>query len=62
MTLTLFLILIVIGLVLFARRRIRGGMVLSLLALAWLFFAGCGPLTGMLLGHLQSGFAPDFAQ
>lgn len=62
MTLTLFLILIVIGLVLFARRRIRGGMVLSLLALAWLFFAGCGPLTGMLLGHLQSGFAPDVAQ
>ena len=62
MTLTLFLILFLIGLVCFARRRMKGGMVFAILALAWLFFAGCGPLTGMLLGRLQSGFAPDVAQ
>lgn len=61
MTLTLFLILLLIGLVLFARRRRGAGMAFSLVALAWLFFAGCGPLTAMLLGHLQSGFAPDVA-
>jgi uncharacterized SAM-binding protein YcdF (DUF218 family) len=60
MTLTLFLILLLIALVLMRRRRIAG-RVFMLLAVAWLFFAGCGPLTGMLLGHLQAGYAPDVA-
>jgi len=62
MTLIVFLILLAIGLVLLVRRRSRGGSIVAVLALAWLFFAGCGPLTGMLLGRLQSGFAPDVAQ
>lgn len=58
MTLTLFLILLLVALVLMRRRGIAG-RVFMLLAVAWLFFAGCGPLTGMLLGHLQAGYAPD---
>ncbi|MGF6711676.1 uncharacterized SAM-binding protein YcdF (DUF218 family) [Luteibacter sp. W1I16] len=62
MTLIVFLILLAIGLVLLVRRRSRGGAIIAVLALAWLFFAGCGPLTGMLLGRLQAGFAPDVAQ
>jgi uncharacterized SAM-binding protein YcdF (DUF218 family) len=62
MTLILFLVLLAIGLVLLARRRSRSGWLFSILSLAWLFFAGCGPLTGMLLGHLQAGFAPDVSQ
>ncbi|MET0254417.1 MAG: YdcF family protein [Luteibacter sp.] len=61
MTLTLFLILLLVALVLMRRRRIAG-RVFMLLAVVWLFFAGCGPLTGMLLGHLQAGYAPDVAQ
>lgn len=62
MTLLLFLLLVVIGIVLLARHRLRGGLAFTIIALAWLFFAGCGPLTAMLLGHLQAGFAPDVAQ
>ncbi|MDQ0011593.1 uncharacterized SAM-binding protein YcdF (DUF218 family) [Luteibacter jiangsuensis] len=62
MTLLLFLILLAIGLVLLVRRRSCGGAAVVVLSLAWLFFAGCGPLTGMLLGRLQAGFAPDVAQ
>ena len=62
MTLILFLILLAIGLVLLAMHRPRAGWCFSLTALAWLFFAGCGPLTGMLLDHLQAGFAPDVAR
>lgn len=62
MTLTLFLILLVIALVLMRFRRRLTGRVFMLLAIAWLFFAGCGPLTGMLLGNLQSGYAPDVSQ
>jgi uncharacterized SAM-binding protein YcdF (DUF218 family) len=61
MTLILFLVLLVVGLVLFARHRRRGAWTFSILALAWLFFAGCGPLTGLLLGPLQAGFTPDVA-
>lgn len=61
MTILLFVLLLVIGLILFARRRSRGGMMFAILSLVWLFFAGCGPLTSMLLGNLQSGFAPDVA-
>ena len=61
MILPLFLLLLVAGLLLLWRRRRRAGTVLTVLALAWLGFAGCGPLTGMLLGNLQSGFAPDVA-
>lgn len=61
MILPLFLLLLVAGLLLLWRRRRRSGTVLTVLALAWLGFAGCGPLTGMLLGNLQSGFAPDVA-
>ncbi|MET0617281.1 MAG: YdcF family protein [Luteibacter sp.] len=60
MTLTLFLILLLVALVLMRRRRIAG-RVFMLLAVVWLFFAGCGPLTGMLLGQLQAGYAPDVA-
>jgi uncharacterized SAM-binding protein YcdF (DUF218 family) len=59
MIITLFLILLVVGLILLARRRRGGGTTFVVLSIAWLFFAGCGPLTGMLLGHLQEGFAPD---
>src|ERR1700754_637882 len=62
MTILLFLLLLIIGLILFARRRSRGGMSFSILSLVWLFFAGCGPLTGMLLSHLQAGFAPEVTQ
>ncbi|WP_426285570.1 YdcF family protein [Luteibacter sp. E-22] len=62
MTLIVFLILLAVGLVLLLRRRSRSGVVVVVLSLAWLFLAGCGPLTGMLLGRLQSGFAPDVAQ
>lgn len=54
-----FLLLLVIGLLLLWRRRRRSGPVFIVLALAWLFYAGCGPLTGTLLGNLQSGFPPD---
>jgi len=61
MTLNLFLLLFVIALVLMRFRRALSGGIFMLLAVAWLFFAGCGPLTGMLLGSLQSGFAPDVA-
>lgn len=59
MTLIIFLVLLAIGLVLLGRRRSGSGWTFSILALAWLFFAGCGPLTGMLLSHLQAGFSPD---
>lgn len=62
MTITLFLILLATGLILLALRRPRGGWCVSLVALAWLFFAGCGPLTGLLLDHLQAGFSPDVAR
>jgi uncharacterized SAM-binding protein YcdF (DUF218 family) len=62
MTLTLFVVLLALGLLLLARRRMRAGWCFSLLAVAWLFFAGCGPLTGMLLEHLQAGFSPDVAR
>ncbi|NID17202.1 YdcF family protein [Luteibacter yeojuensis] len=62
MTLILFLILLVAGLVLLARHRPRGGWVFSMLALAWLCFAGCGPLTGLLLDRLQAGFASDVSR
>ena len=61
MIMPLFVLLLVIGLLLLWRRRRRSGPVFIVLALVWLFFAGCGPLTGMLLGNLQSGFAPDVA-
>jgi uncharacterized SAM-binding protein YcdF (DUF218 family) len=60
MTLTFFLILFVIALLLMRfRRRPLGGRVFMVLAVAWLFFAGCGPLTGLLLSNLQAGFPPD---
>ncbi|QWT18835.1 YdcF family protein [Bacillus sp. NP157] len=59
MTLTLFLILLLLAVLLGWRRRRRAGGGMLLLAVAWLFFAGCGPLTGLLLGNLQSGFSPD---
>ncbi|SKB70574.1 YdcF family protein [Luteibacter sp. 22Crub2.1] len=62
MTLTLFLLLLVIALVLMRFRRRLSGRVFMLLAIVWLFFAGCGPLTGMLLSNLQSGYAPDVSQ
>jgi uncharacterized SAM-binding protein YcdF (DUF218 family) len=59
MILTLFLILLVIALLFGWRRRRRAAGAFMVLAIAWLFFAGCGPLTSMLLGNLQAGFAPD---
>lgn len=59
MTLVIFLIVLAIGLVLFALRRPRGGWCFSLVALAWLFFAGCGPLTSLLLDRLQAGYPAD---
>jgi uncharacterized SAM-binding protein YcdF (DUF218 family) len=62
MTIILFLILLVVGLILLARRRSRSGMTFAILSLVWLFFAGCGPLTAMLLGNLQAGYAPDVTQ
>jgi uncharacterized SAM-binding protein YcdF (DUF218 family) len=62
MTLTLFLLLFVVAILLLWRRRPRAGSAFLLLGIGWLFFAGCGPLTGMLLGNLQSGFAPDVSQ
>lgn len=62
MTLLLFLILLLVAIVLLGSRRRRSGGVFMALAVAWLFFAGCGPLTGMLLDRLQSGFAPDVSQ
>ncbi|HEY4292432.1 YdcF family protein [Luteibacter sp.] len=62
MTLIIFLALLAVGLVLLARRRSGGGWTFSILALSWLFFAGCGPLAGLLLTHLQAGFSPDVTQ
>lgn len=62
MTLTLFLILLVIALILMGTRRRIAGRAFMLLALGWLFFAGCGPLTGLLLSNLQAGYAPDVSQ
>lgn len=59
MTLTLFLLLLALALIAMRLRRLLAGRVLMLLALGWLFFAGCGPLTSLLLGNLQGGFAPD---
>lgn len=61
MTILLFLLLLIVGLILLARRRSRSGATFAVLSLAWLFYAGCGPLTATLLGNLQSGFAPDVA-
>jgi uncharacterized SAM-binding protein YcdF (DUF218 family) len=62
MTLILFLVLLLIALVFLWRRRPGAGAAWLVIGVAWLFFAGCGPLTGMLLGSLQSGFAPDVTQ
>lgn len=42
----------------YARKRSRAGRVLGLLALAYLFAAGCGPLPRLLLARLQAGYAP----
>jgi uncharacterized SAM-binding protein YcdF (DUF218 family) len=62
MTLTLFLILLLLALAFVWRRRPRAATVFFVLGIGWLFFAGCGPLTGTLLANLQSGFAPDVSQ
>ncbi|WP_285406641.1 YdcF family protein [Luteibacter sp. ME-Dv--P-043b] len=62
MTLILFLILLAIALLSMRLRRRLAGRVLMVLAVGWLFFAGCGPLTGLLLSNLQAGYAPDVAQ
>jgi uncharacterized SAM-binding protein YcdF (DUF218 family) len=59
MILTLFLILLLLAALLGWRRRRRGASTVVVLAVAWLFFAGCGPFTAFVLGNLQSGFAPD---
>jgi uncharacterized SAM-binding protein YcdF (DUF218 family) len=61
MILPFFLLLLVTGLLLSWRRRRGAGAAMTLVALAWLFIAGCGPLTGLLLDRLQSGFPPDVA-
>jgi len=61
MILTLFLILLLVALLCGWRRRRRAAGSLAVIAMGWLFVAGCGPLTGLLLDNLQSGFAPDVA-
>ncbi|QDE38369.1 YdcF family protein [Luteibacter pinisoli] len=59
MILILLLILVLIAALLGWRRRRRAAIGMCVLAVAWLFFAGCGPLAGWLLGSLQSGFSPE---
>lgn len=61
MTLTLFLILLLIACLCGWCRRRRTASGITMVALAWLFVAGCGPLTDTLLDNLQSGFATDVA-
>ncbi|MGA7439607.1 MAG: YdcF family protein [Luteibacter sp.] len=59
MILSLFLILLLLAVLFGWRRRRRSAGTFAVLAFAWLFGVGCGPVAGLLLDNLQSGFAPD---
>jgi uncharacterized SAM-binding protein YcdF (DUF218 family) len=56
MTFSIFLLLAALAVVLLAWRRRRSGIAAAAAAVVWLWLAGCGPLTGWLLGSLQDGF------